>query len=169
VPDGDNSERVVCLNGNVLPKPPDPADPSAPDAFAYAPLLSKAKGITISDEDHIRIIEQVLTEGFRERRSAFSRDTQCYEQRLRSVTRKCNGYLDRQLDIEGFGICAVLSMDIINVGRLLAMLILLCCIGAGVWLYFHHTDLQNAWQPLALVISFAGAAFGYLALVKRTA
>jgi membrane protein YdbS with pleckstrin-like domain len=60
-------------------------------------------------------------------------------------------------------------MDIINIGRLLAMLVLLCCIGAGVWLYFHHTDLQNAWQPLALVISFAGAAFGYLALAERTA
>jgi hypothetical protein len=69
------------------------------------------RSLNISDEDHIRIIEQLLTEGFREIRTSFSRDAQCYEQRLRSVTRKCNGYLDRQLDIEGFGICAVLSME----------------------------------------------------------
>jgi hypothetical protein len=169
LPNGDDLERVVSLNGNILPKPPDPADPSAPDAFAYAPLLSRAKGISISDEDHTRIVEQILTEGFREHRSAYSRDMQCYEQRLRCVTRKCNGYLDRQLDVEGFGICAVLSMDIINIGRLFAVLILLCCVGAGVWLYFHRTDLQNAWQPLALVLSLAAAAFGYLALAKRTA
>jgi hypothetical protein len=167
--DGDELERVVCLEGSVLPKPPDPPDPSAPDAFAYVPLLSRLKGINISDEDHIRIVEQILTEGFRETRTSFSRDAQCYEQRLRSVTRKCNGYLDRQLDIEGFGICTVLSMDIINIGRLLAVLVLLCCMGAGVWLYFHHTDLQNAFLPLTIIISFAAAGFGYLTLVERTA
>jgi hypothetical protein len=167
--DGGDLERVVCLEGNALPKPPDPADPSAPDAFAYVPLLSRLKGINISDEDHIRIVEQILTEGFREVRASFSRDAQCYEQRLRSVTRKCNGYLDRQLDIEGFGICTVLSMDIINIGRLLAVLVLLCCMGAGVWLYFHHTDLQNAFLPLTIIISFAAVGFGYLTLVERTA
>jgi len=63
----------------------------------------------------------------------------------------------------------VLSMDIINVGRLLAVLVLLCCMGAGVWLYFHHTDLQNAFLPLTIVTSFAAAGFGYLTLVERTA
>jgi hypothetical protein len=169
VPDGDDLERVVCLEGKALPKPPEPADPSAPDAFGYEPLLSRATGITVSDADHIRIVEQILTEGFRETRSSFSRDTQCYEQRLRCVTRKCNGYLARELDVEGFGIRAVLSMDVINAGRLMAVLILLCCIGAGVWLYFHHTDLQNAWQPLTLVVTSAAAAFGFLALAERTA
>jgi len=167
--DGDDLERVVCLEGNTLPKPPDPPDPSAPDAFAYVLLLSRAKGINISDEDHIRIVEQILTEGFREIRTSFSRDTQCYEQGLRSVTRKCNGYLDRQLGIGGFGICTLLGMDIINIGRLLAVLVLLCCMGAGVWLYFHHTDLQNAFLPLAIILSFAAAGFGYLTLVERTA
>jgi hypothetical protein len=167
--DGGDLERVTCLEGDVLPKPPDPPDPSAPDAFAYVPLLSRAKGVNISDEDHIRIVEQILTEGFREVRTSFFRDAQCYEQRLRSVTRKCNGYLDRQLDIEGFGICTVLSMDIINIGRLLAVLVLLCCMGASVWLYFHHTDLQNAFLPLTIIISFAAVGLGYLTLVERTA
>jgi len=46
---------------------------------------------------------------------------------------------------------------------------LLCCMGAGVWLYFHHTDLQNAFLPLTIVTSFAAAGFGYLTLVERTA
>lgn len=164
--DGDNLESVVCLDGNTLPKPPDPPDPSA---FAYVPLLSGAKGISINDEDYIRIVEQILTEGFREIRTSFSRDVQCYEQRLRSVTRKCNGYLDRQLDIESFGICAVLSIDIINIWRLLAVLVLLCCMGAGVWLYFHHTDLLNALLPLTIVINFAAAELGYPTLAERTA
>jgi hypothetical protein len=85
--DGDKLESVVCLDGDT-PKPPDPPNPSAPDAFAYVPLLSGAKGISINDEDYIRIVEQILTEGFREIRTSFSRDAQCYEQRLRSVKRK---------------------------------------------------------------------------------
>jgi hypothetical protein len=82
---------------------------------------------------------------------------------------KCNGYLDGQLDIESFGICAVLGIDIIDIWRLLAVLVLLCCMGAGVWLYFHHTELLNALLPLTIVISFAAAEFGYPTLAERTA
>jgi hypothetical protein len=146
----DTAFAVWPTAGNALPKP---SDPSALDAFAYIPLLSGAKGISINDEDHIRIVEQILIEGFREILTSFSRDAQCYEQRLRSITRKCNGYLDRRFDIEGLWICAVLSMG----GRLLAVLVLLCCMGAGVWLYFHPTDLQNALLPLTIVHQFCSS------------